>query len=54
MQSQYNSPYQAAPATLEYVGVGGRLLALLIDDIILSIPLVLISIAFHSSADMAA
>ncbi len=37
MQSQYGSPYQAAAPALEYVGVGRRFLALLIDGIILGI-----------------
>jgi uncharacterized RDD family membrane protein YckC len=37
MQPQYRSPYQAAAPALEYVGVGRRFLALLIDVIILGI-----------------
>lgn len=37
MQSQYGSPSQAAAPALEYVGVGRRLLALVIDGIILLI-----------------
>jgi len=37
MQSQYSSPYQAVAPVLEYVGVGRRLLALLIDAILLGI-----------------
>jgi uncharacterized RDD family membrane protein YckC len=37
MQSQYSSPSQVATPVLEYVGVGRRFLALLIDVIILGI-----------------
>jgi uncharacterized RDD family membrane protein YckC len=54
MQSQYSSPYQAAAPALEYVGVGRRLLAIIIDTIILSIPLALIGMAFHSNVAMIA
>ena len=34
MQSQYYSPSQAAAPALEYVGVGRRFLAVIIDTII--------------------
>jgi uncharacterized RDD family membrane protein YckC len=37
MRPQYSSPYQTAAPTLEFVGVGRRFLALLIDIIILGI-----------------
>ena len=37
MQSQYYSPSQAAAPALEYVGVGRRFLAIIIDAIILLI-----------------
>ena len=54
MQSQYSSPYQAAAPALEYVGVGRRLLAIIIDSIILLIPVALIGMAFHSNVAMIA
>ena len=54
MQSLYSSPYQAAVAALEYMGIGRRLLAIFIVGVILLIPLVLIGMAFHSGEAMAA
>jgi uncharacterized RDD family membrane protein YckC len=47
MQPQYSSPYQAAAPALEYVGVGRRLLAIIIDGIILSIVNWIIDVVFH-------
>ncbi len=49
MQPQYGSPYQAAAPALEYVGVGRRLLAIIIDGIILSIVNWIIDVVFHLS-----
>jgi uncharacterized RDD family membrane protein YckC len=57
MQSQYYSPSQAAAPALEYVGVGRRFLAVIIDAIILLIiegiiPLIngmIVSAILHSS-----
>lgn len=49
MKSQYGSPSQAAAPALEYVGVGRRLLALIIDGFILLIVGWIIAVAFPSS-----
>ncbi len=54
MQSPYGSPYQAAAPALEYVGVGRRLLALIIDGIILLIISWIIAVVFPSSGVMTA
>jgi len=54
MQSQDGFPYQAAAPTLEYVGVGRRLLALIIDGIILLIASWIIGLVFHSGGGMTA
>jgi uncharacterized RDD family membrane protein YckC len=54
MQSQYDSPSQAAAPALEYVGVGRRLLALIIDGIILLIVGWLIVVVFSASGDITA
>ncbi len=48
MQSQYGSPYQAAAPALEYVGVGRRFVAILVDVIILLIVNGLIGLVFHA------
>jgi uncharacterized RDD family membrane protein YckC len=48
MRLQYGSPYQAAAPALEYVGVGRRLLAIIIDGLILLIVNRIIGIVFHS------
>ena len=50
MQSQYDAPYQAAAPALEYVGVGRRFLAVLVDGIILGVVLGIISFALRGSA----
>jgi uncharacterized RDD family membrane protein YckC len=54
MQSQYGSPSQAAASALEYVGVGRRLLALIIDGIILLIVGWIIVVIFPASGDITA
>jgi uncharacterized RDD family membrane protein YckC len=54
MQSQYGSPPQATAPALEYVGVGRRLLALIIDGIILLIVGWIIAVVFPSSGVMTA
>jgi uncharacterized RDD family membrane protein YckC len=48
MQSQYGTPYQAAAPALEYVGVGRRFVATLVDGIILLIVNGLIGLVFHA------
>jgi uncharacterized RDD family membrane protein YckC len=48
MQSQYGTPYQAAAPALEYVGVGRRLVAVVIDGLILGVVNWLILLVFHS------
>jgi uncharacterized RDD family membrane protein YckC len=48
MQSQYDAPYQAAAPAMEYVGVGRRLLAVIIDAIILGVINGIILMVFHS------
>jgi len=48
MQSQYETPYQAAAPAMEYVGVGRRFLASLIDGVLLSIVSGIILFVFHS------
>jgi uncharacterized RDD family membrane protein YckC len=48
MQSQYGYPPQATAPALEYVSVGRRLLALIIDLILLSIVNGVIGLLFHS------
>jgi len=53
MQSQYTFPSKAVPA-LEYVGVGRRLLALIIDGIILLIVGWIIAVVLPSSGVMTA
>ena len=52
MQSRYSSPYQAAAPALEYVGVGRRFLAIIIDGLILSIVNWIIGVVFHSGGAM--
>ncbi len=47
MQSQYGTPYQAAAPAMEYVGVGRRLLAVIIDGIVLGIVNGIIAAIFH-------
>lgn len=47
MQSQYGTPYQAAAPAMEYVGVGRRLLAIIIDGIIIGIVDGIIAAIFH-------
>jgi len=54
MQSPYGYPAQAAAPALEYVGVGRRLLALLIDGIILLILGWIIAVVLPYSGVMAA
>jgi uncharacterized RDD family membrane protein YckC len=49
MQSQYDAPYQAAAPALEYVGVGRRFLAVLVDFIILGIVFGILSFVFRGS-----
>jgi uncharacterized RDD family membrane protein YckC len=49
MQSQYGSPSQTAAPALEYVGVGRRLLALIVDGIILLFVGWIIAFVFPSS-----
>ena len=48
MQPQYSSYYQVATPVLEYVGVGRRLLAIIIDGLILLIVNSIIGVVFHS------
>jgi uncharacterized RDD family membrane protein YckC len=48
MESQYGTPYQAAAPQLQYVGVGWRLLAVIIDAILLGIVSGIIGFVFHS------
>src|SRR3954453_9968786 len=48
MQSQYGSTHQAAAPSLEYVGVGRRLVAVIIDGLILGIVNGIIGVIFHS------
>jgi uncharacterized RDD family membrane protein YckC len=48
MQSQYNPSYQAAAPQLAYVSVGRRLVAVIIDTIILSAVNFLIGLVFHA------
>jgi len=49
MQSQFGAPYPAAEAPqLQYVGVGWRLLAVIIDGIILGIVNGIIGFVFHA------
>ena len=48
MRLQYGSPYQATAPALEYVGVGRRLLAIIIDGLILLIVNSIIGVVFHS------
>jgi len=47
MQLQSSSPSQAAAPALEYVGVGRRLVALIVDTIILVIAIWIIDAIFH-------
>ena len=49
MQSQYDLPYQAAAPALQYVGVGPRFLAVLIDSIILGIIYGILAFALRGS-----
>lgn len=49
MQSQYGAPSQAAAPALEYVGVGRRFLAVLVDGIILGVVLGIIAFALRGS-----
>jgi uncharacterized RDD family membrane protein YckC len=53
MRSQYGSPSQAAAPAPEYVGVGRRLLALIIDGFILLIVGWIIAVVFPSSGAIA-
>ena len=48
MQSQYNPSYAAATPQLAYVSVGRRLVAVIIDTIILSAVNGLIGLVFHA------
>ena len=48
MQSQYSPPQEVATPVLEYVGIGPRSLATLIDSILLMIVIGLIGIAFRA------
>jgi uncharacterized RDD family membrane protein YckC len=48
MQSPYESPYQQAAPQLQYVSVGPRFLAVLIDTIILAIVNGIIGVALHN------
>ena len=54
MQSQYGSPSQAAAPDLEYVSVSRRLLALILDGIILLIVGWIIVVIFPASGDITA
>src|SRR5690349_17133705 len=54
MQSPYSSSYQAAAPVLEYVGVGRRLLATIIDAIILLIVAWIVSVILPSGGVMTA
>ena len=53
MQSQDGSLYQAVAARLEYVGVGRRLLAILIDGLLLLLASQIIAAVFPSSGVIA-
>ena len=50
MQSQYGSPAQAAAPAREYVGVGRRLGAVIIDALLLMVVNFLIGMVFHAGA----
>jgi uncharacterized RDD family membrane protein YckC len=50
MQSQYNPTYEAATPQLVYVGVGRRLVAVVIDLIVLGVVNGLIGLIFHSGS----
>jgi len=50
MQSPYESPYQQAAPQLQYVSVGPRFLAVLIDTIILAIVNGIIGAVLHNSS----
>jgi uncharacterized RDD family membrane protein YckC len=52
MQPQFSSPSQAAAPALEYVGVGRRFVALIIDGIIFVWVSVIIGVVFPSSGVM--
>jgi uncharacterized RDD family membrane protein YckC len=49
MQSPYESPYQQAAPQLQYVSVGPRFLAVLIDTILIGIVNGIIGAALHNS-----
>jgi uncharacterized RDD family membrane protein YckC len=54
MQSPYESPYQQAAPQLQYVSVGPRFLAVLIDGILIGIVNAIIGAALHNSSAVGA
>jgi uncharacterized RDD family membrane protein YckC len=49
VQSEYGSSYQAAAPAMEYVGVGRRLLAVIIDAIIFIVVNAIVGMIFHAN-----